>query len=198
MAARQSSSPKPKCGRAVSFSAAALGLEGLEVDERMTVVSECSCVAPAPAEVERLTPQTPLTSALQREASRKRSMNPAEAVADDDEETPTGIRAMLSPFRIPSVIDRMLHGKAGRFSHSPQRTGIDAFVIHPRNRLKMIFDTVVQAIALYSVVMLPLKFAFGTKPSTRTLASGALAPTFRLVHARQPAVPSITLSRDAP
>jgi hypothetical protein len=98
------------------------------------------------------------------------------------------MRALLGPFRNKSFIDRLLLGETEWLTHSPKRVGIDKFVIHPKNRLKMFFDTLVQGMTLYSVVMLPLKFAFGatTLPPLPAHMRTRLAPHC-LPSARTPA-----------
>ena len=63
-----------------------------------------------------------------------------------------------------SILDRMLLGEVERLTRNPPRFGPDVFVIHPFNRGKYIFDALIQVLTIYSLVSLPLQFAFGWGP----------------------------------
>lgn len=87
--------------------------------------------------------------------------------SDEDEkkdEASFARRKMLAPFRRKSIIDRVLLGETERLTRNPVRYGLDALVIHPSNRLKAVFDGIVQVATLYSLSAVPLQFAFGALP----------------------------------
>jgi hypothetical protein len=64
-----------------------------------------------------------------------------------------------------SFIDKILLGDTERLTRNPQREGIDHLIIHPGNRLKAIFDALIQCITLYSMAVAPLEFGFGYRPA---------------------------------
>ena len=70
-------------------------------------------------------------------------------------------RRILAPFRRKSLVSRVLLGDKASTTANPERQGLDWLVIHPKNRLKVAFDVLVQALTLYSLATVPINFSFG-------------------------------------
>ena len=106
------------------------------------------------------------------DVSAGRPLGNGEAVAQPDVEdekvdSESFAKKLLAPFRRKSVVDKLLLGETESLTRNPVRYGLDALVIHPNNRLKMLFDGMVQVLTLYSLSSAPLQFAFGARQRPR-------------------------------